>query len=168
MAKEGVSEPPAPPPPPPAVVPEAEGMYSFSCSHCGSVIDATPDMAGLEGFCPDCDHEIKVPPPPKYPGPQSPPKATADLRDSFLAQYTSFRCSHCGQYIEMSRERCGQRVDCPACEWPLVVPEAGRSIAESADSDLKPVPADVSQWRKGATIRIDLGGALDALHDRRP
>lgn len=67
--------PPANPSPPPAAQPtEYLTEYRVKCPLCGSILYAKAAQAGKQIKCPDCHHDIKVPPPPK-----KPKKYTVDL-----------------------------------------------------------------------------------------
>lgn len=70
-------------------------------------------------------------------------------------QLISFVCEACKQEIEATRDLIGEKMLCPGCGAPIVVP------AESAANTLHAAPQDTDQKTlqamKGRTMRIDIG-----------
>lgn len=89
-------------------------------------------------------------------GPQAkdePEPAAATEPDS--SQMISFVCEACKQEVEATRDLIGEKLLCPGCGAPIVVP------AESVENTLHAATEEsdprVLQAMKGRTMRIDLG-----------
>lgn len=102
------------------------GLYSFPCPTCGVLVDAVPSMAGAKADCPFCAKVLRVPPPDSAVVGSSAPSATGTP-----APFFSFRCSHCGEEMEMRSNRVGAEVDCPFCGVKLRVPGQGEEARRS-------------------------------------
>lgn len=144
----------APEPTPHTASPEGEeGQIVFPCGECGSLLAATPKMAGQNGECPFCKAQTVIPlrNPSATPSGKIPATGPASLAKSI--DFVLFICRSCGQEIEAPTDMIGLDVECPTCGTGLTVP-----LLESPKSQIQPGlnTPDPKGARSSMTIRIDL------------
>ncbi len=83
---------------------------------------------------------------------ESEPVAAAEPDSS---QMISFVCEACKQEVEATRDLIGEKLLCPGCGAPIVVP--AESVANTLHAASEESDPRVLQAMKGRTMRIDLG-----------
>ena len=71
------------------------------------------------------------------------------------SQMISFVCEACKQEVEATRDLIGEKLLCPGCGAPIVVP--AESVANTLHAATEESDPRVLQAMKGRTMRIDLG-----------
>lgn len=143
---------------PPATAPSLpplsgeEGQIIFPCPECGSMLAASPRMAGQDGDCPFCGGKTHVPDRTADVAPES---AAKSLKTESLSDFVLFVCRACGQEIEAPIDMIGMDAECPTCGSKFTVPMSsaatGEQPAASPEEDGAP-----RKNRSSMTIRIDL------------
>lgn len=172
--------------PGPEVSAEPAQSVPFSCRHCGSEVEALPDMAGRNVPCPWCGAVVAVPSaerdvappvcdiPPEQPAVPSP--YATEMADGNVEGFVYFQCESCGQEIEAPKDMAGTGVPCPACGNPLRVPTpipVGVAVRDERDSDgdavtaMDDVDALLLDEMKKRTIRIQLPRAMPRVPQKK-
>lgn len=124
--------------------------FAVICSVCGTRMYATPAQVGQEMRCPDCDTPVQVAPPPtktapsegdkpataaeEYPIYQGEGQPPADHHEVYQ-RYIPVVCPICHTRMLATLEQVGQRLICPDCETPSIVPPP-----EEATHEPRPLP----------------------------
>ena len=109
---------------------------TVECPLCNSVLHPTEDKIGQEITCLECDTSVLVRPPEKAPIKRKHvPVETYLLSDevdplSSAARpaqlvYVSLSCPLCNTLMQATGDQVGQRMVCPDCQTPVVVPPPG-------------------------------------------
>lgn len=107
----------------------------FSCPHCSLALKVTPEMAGKDGRCPDCQSVFTLP---------------QELQASAAEKETerfSVVCPSCQARLKAGREHVGVGTMCPCCETLLAISlpadqaEAKASVAPPGESFVVTCPS---------------------------
>lgn len=131
---------------------------SIVCGVCGTRMYASPSQMGQEMVCPDCGTPARVAPPPPRPAPPSDPSATKPIEDYPVYQgegqppldhkevyqrYIPVVCPICHTRMLATVDQVGQRLICPDCETPSIVPPLEEVSHEPPPPIRRWNPADV-------------------------
>lgn len=157
---------PAPPVPAPGPIPAPatpsfptamgeEGQIVFPCPECGSMLAASPKMAGQDGECPFCNAKTSIPDRKTDAGPEKQGAPARTHHTSPVSDFVLFVCRACGQEIEAPVDMIGMEAECPTCGTNLTVPIA--NAASAGTNDTQPPGKEAPKVnRSSMTIRIDL------------
>lgn len=129
-----------------------EGQIVFPCPECGSMLAASPKMAGQDGECPFCGGKTHVP---DRKADVTQESAAKPLKTDSLSDFVLYVCRACGQEIEAPVDMIGMDAECPTCGTKFTVPIGSATTAEPS----APTPdaeAAPKVNRSSMTIRIDL------------
>ena len=128
------------------------------CTHCGNMVAAPSEYAGMLGQCPFCNGEIAIPA-----VPVAPPQDDADPSEEIpqppptgFMGFVTFFCNACDQEIEAPRSMVGAEATCPSCGSPVFVPAEDQvRQKEPEQAQVGDTPSPKPDLRS-MTIRIDL------------
>lgn len=129
-----------------------EGQIIFPCPECGSMLAASPRMAGQDGDCPFCGGKTHVPDRTADVARESAPKS---LKTESLSDFVLFVCRACGQEIEAPIDMIGMDAECPTCGSKFTVPMSSAGTGEQPSGTPEEDGAPRKN-RSSMTIRIDL------------
>jgi hypothetical protein len=86
--------------------------FTFSCPHCGEVLQGTPELSLTVAECPTCAKQVTVPMARK-----------ADPQKDDVANDLTFTCPHCQQSVETPNDILGQVIECPSCNRSIQLPD---------------------------------------------
>ncbi len=113
--------------------------YSIHCPLCGTMAQATAEIAGREIECPDCQEPFTVGPPPKRRRDLGKESVEAGRDDEYALRENeswdrpaaeqsliAVKCGLCGTLIQAAEDQVGQEMMCPDCDELIIVPRPKR------------------------------------------
>ena len=120
-------------------MPGAENFVRFRCSKCGKQLKASPNQAGAKVGCPACGERQQVPAEEPasgeyrvLPGIDQPPAESKIV----YGRYIRVVCPLCHSQMQAREDQVGQKIQCPDCMLPVVVPPPAAAVVKKQAPDM--------------------------------